>query len=277
MTGLARRQIRYRQTALAILAVGLAAGFQQSFLTVTTALVVTVAIGLMFVVAAGGIDFSVGPIAVLTAGLPYELAVPLSLLIGVICGLVNGMLVIWTPVAPYLVTLAMGAVLLGPWTPVGDRHIATWLGFPAAVWVAAVIAVIAHIVLARTRLGMHVYFIGSNEETARLSGIRPNPVRLLAYVLSGTLAALAGALAGAGLGSAVELDLVVLAAVVVGGASLSGGRGTVLGTVLGSVLCVQVLEVTASWGISDYGQRCGLIVVLLFVITYNKWRLKSQV
>jgi ribose/xylose/arabinose/galactoside ABC-type transport system permease subunit len=224
----------------------------------------------LFVLAAGGIDFSVGPIAaVAVVGLPF------GLLIGLACGLVNGLLVTRTRIPPYLATLGTCAALvsLAPRGAASDG--VRWFGVPVAVWVAVVVAFAAHVVLTRTRTGLHVYFVGSNEDGARLSGIRPGMVRILVYVTSGVLAALAGALAGpelTHLGTGIRLELLVLTAVLIGGASLSGGRGTVWGTVLGSVLCVQLLSAMDAWKIGEYGQQCVQIVVLLLVAAFNERR-----
>lgn len=268
-----RRALRSRETVLAVLAVAISVAHEPPGL-VMTAFVATVAIGLMFVVAAGGIDFSVGPLAALTAGfagLPLPLVVLLSVAAGVLCGLVNGALATRTPVPHYLVTLAMCGVLVGASSGVSTRD-----GGTSVVWAAIAVAVLAHVVLTRTRLGLHVYFVGSSEKAAQLSGIRPDRVKVVVYVVSATLAALAGALATPDLGSGLRLDLTVITAVVIGGVSLSGGRGTVLGTVLGSVLCVQLLEAMDSLGISDYGQQLGQVVVVLLVITFNESQLKSD-
>jgi ribose/xylose/arabinose/galactoside ABC-type transport system permease subunit len=268
-----RRALRSRETALVALAVAITAGHKPPGL-VMTAMVAIVAIGLMLVVAAGGIDFSVGPMAALTAGIagmPLPMVFLLAVGAGVLCGLVNGFLATRTPVPHYLVTLAMCAVLIGaaPGAPVRD-------GGMSAVWVAIALALVAHVVLTRTRLGLQVFFVGSSTTAARMSGIRSTRVQVVVYVVSATLAALAGALAAPNLGSGLRLDVTVITAVVIGGVSLSGGRGTVLGTVLGSVLCVQLLEIMDTLGISDYGQRCGQIVVLLLVVTYNEYRLNRQ-
>ncbi|RSM88671.1 ABC transporter permease [Kibdelosporangium aridum] len=265
---------RSKEAILVVLAVGAVVAHPGTLLStsglVRTALVASVAIGLLFVVVAGGIDLSAGPVAaVAVVGLPY------GLLIGLACGLINGVLVARTRIPPYLVTLATCALVVsaGPRNASGDAT--RWFGVPAIVWVAVVIVIAAHIVLTRTRTGLHVYFVGSNADGARLSGIRPGGVRILVYVTSGVLAALAGALAGPELphvGIGVRLEFLVLIAVLIGGASLSGGRGTVLGTVLGSVLCVQMLAVMDVLDINEYGQQCVQIAVLLLLAAFNERR-----
>lgn len=288
MTVLARRAVRSRETVLAALAIAGVMAHPGALFTTSglamAALLVTVAIGLVCVMASGGIDFSAGPVAAVAAGvalapeLPYVLAISLAVLIGVLCGLINGILVATTPLAPYLVTLAMAVVLVGavPSPSGGPRDGAAHL--PAVLWVAAVVAVIAHVVLTRTRPGMYVYFVGASEPTARLSGISPASVRLTVYVTAGILAALAGVLAAPELASVggLRTELMVLTAVALGGASVSGGRGTVLGTVLGSLLCVQLLGVMDSLRVSDYGQQCVQVAVLLVVFGFNESRLRRQ-
>ncbi|MFC0105404.1 ABC transporter permease [Kibdelosporangium aridum] len=265
---------RSREAILVVLAAGAVAAQPGTLLStpglVRAALIASVAIGLLFVVAAGGMDLSAGPVAAFAVvGLPY------GLLVGLACGLINGLLVARTRIPPYLVTLATCAVLVsaGPRGASGDPT--RWFGVPVLVWVAVVIVIAAHIVLTRTRTGLHVYFVGSNADGARLSGIRPGLVRTLVYVTSGVLAALAGALAGpelSPLGTGVRLEFLVLTAVLIGGASLSGGRGTVIGTVLGSVLCVQLLAVMDVLKINEYGQQCVQIAVLLLLAAFNERR-----
>jgi ribose/xylose/arabinose/galactoside ABC-type transport system permease subunit len=266
-----RRAIRSRDTVLAVVVLGAIAAYPGTLFSASglarTAFVMTVAIGLLVVVVTGGIDFSVGPVAALALVMPVGLA----LLIGLASGLVNGILVARTRIPPYLVTLATSALLVGA---SAQARVADGPWWPGACFAAAVV-VIAHLMFTRTRTGLHMYFVGSNEDGAWFSGIRPGVVRISVYVTAGLLAALAGTLAGTdtgNLGAGIRLDLLVLTAVLIGGASLSGGRGTVLGTVCGTVLCMQMLAALDALRISQYGQQCVQIAVLLLVAAINARR-----
>ncbi len=232
--------------------------------------IIIVTVGLTLTMLAGGIDLSVGSIAALggalSAGmvvrndLPLELSVVLALAAGFGLGLVNGGLVVFGKLPPFVATLSMmgvarGLVLLytnkkpisvaklSAYTFWGREDITFPLigGIPAPVVVAVVIILVAMWILTRTRFGLHVYAIGGNEETARLAGVPVDRVKLLTYAISGMLAALAGILLTARLYSAqpsigLGLELVAIASAVLGGVSLFGGVGNVLGAVIGGLL-----------------------------------------
>lgn len=225
-----------------------------------------ISLGMLVVILTGGVDLSVGSIvalaAILAAGLqkevPLELAILAALGAGMIVGLINGFLIAHFKLAPFIVTLAMLGAVRGvvyvysdtPQSPTNPqfREVLSYIyhGIP----LAAVIMVIAYLVvwlfLDRTTAGRAIYAIGGNEEAVRLSGISVEAHIILAYMISGFFAALAGVLLAARLGisqpsvgSAYELD--AIAAAVIGGASMSGGQGSVIGT-FGGVLTLGLID-----------------------------------
>ncbi|MCP2164191.1 ABC transporter permease [Goodfellowiella coeruleoviolacea] len=264
------------------------------------ALVVIIALGMTFVIATGGIDLSVGSVVALTsvatgywvisADLPFAVAIPLAVATGLACGLVNGALILLTRVPPFIITLGMLGIARGvalgltsgstktgfgaPFLALGQG---SWLGIPIPVWVALVLAVLAHLVLTRTVLGRHVYFVGSNEPAAQLSGIRVDRVKLFVYAVAGTMAALSSLLETARLSVAqpsagVGYELTAIGAVVIGGASLFGGSGSILGTVLGGTLLTLITNGLIALQVSAYWQQAVQGLVIIAAVTLNEWR-----
>jgi len=210
--------------------------------------------------------FSIGAMTILPV-LPILFAIPLSAVIasavGGITGSFSGLVITRFRIAPFVATLAMMTIARGlayvytdgrPVSPlpheVGDFGAADiplgLIHIPALVLIALIVVVIGHIVLSRTDFGRHVYAIGGNEEAARLSGINVSRAKLKVYALCGLLAGLSGMLLAARLASGdpksgMMFELNAIAAVVLGGTSLMGGRGTVIGTLLGA-LVIGVLD-----------------------------------
>ena len=210
--------------------------------------------------------FSVGS-AMLIPQLPMLLAIPLSTVIagmvGAGCGIFSGLMVTRFRMAPFVATLAVMTIARGlayvytdgrPVSPlpmeVGDFGASELslgvLGFPTLVLIALLVVAVGHIVISRTNFGRHVYAIGGNEEAARLSGVNINLAKLKVYALCGLLSGLAGMLLATRLASGdpksgLGFELNAIAAVVLGGTSLMGGRGTVIGTLLGA-LVIGVLD-----------------------------------
>lgn len=228
---------------------------------------VVAAVGLTFVVVTGGIDLSVGSVLALSSAvlgvslLRFELtmaaALPLALAIGLAAGLWNGWLSVRLGVPSFLATLGMlemarGATYLltrSQTQYVGARlerlAEASLFGLSLPFLAAMVLVALGEVVLRRTVFGRHAVAVGANEEAVRFSGVDPRPVKLAAFALSGLLAAAAGVVNAARLGAAdpnagIGFELQAIAAVVVGGTSLSGGRGSVVGSFLG-VLVIAVL------------------------------------
>ncbi len=248
---------------------------------IQASVVAVLAFGMTFVIVSGGIDLSVGSVAglsgivmgwtVTSAGVPLWLAVLAGLAAGAVAGVVSGLLITAGRVPPFIATLAMlsmarGLALVvadgrpigvGGWVAtMGSGELFGFLPYPVLVLIAA--ALLTGFILRRTYAGRAMYAIGGNEEAARLSGIRVSRQQLLIYALSGLFAAVAGILLAARLASAqpeagtgYELD--AIAAVVIGGASLVGGAGTAIGTLVGALILavlrngLNLLEVSAFW------------------------------
>lgn len=241
--------------------------------------VAIIAIGQTFVILTRGIDLSVGSVYALT-GVTGALAmgswgvvpgIAVALAVGLGAGIVNGLFVSYLRIAPFVVTLAMLA-LARSWTNLStDGEAVTdvpasfnWLGngsvlgIPAFVILLVVLYVVAHAVLRHSRLGRFVYAIGNNPEAARLAGVDVQRYLVVPYALSGTLAGVATLISVSRLGSVdtevgTGLELDVIAAVVIGGTSLFGGRGTLVGTAIGAFFVatlatgLNLLDVSSFW------------------------------
>ena len=222
-----------------------------------------IALGMTFVIISGGIDLSVGPTAAVSAivgatlmiaGVPIPLAVMAAILTGMACGLFNGSLVAIAGLQPFIVTLgglslyrALALIFTGgnPIFGIPPEFRAAInglvLGVPVPVIIVAVIAVILWVVLNRSPLGEYILAVGGNPEAARIAGVPVARTKITVYVLSGGLAAVAALILTGRLGAADptmgnlwELDAIAAAAI--GGASLMGGKGSVIGTLMGAVI-----------------------------------------
>lgn len=261
------------------------------------------AIGMTYVILAGGIDLSVGSIIAFTgvvsaslvtgdANTPVLVAVAVGTLAGTLLGFINGVIISRFNVAPFVATLAMMSIARGltmvysNGSPIGGlsdgfKNIGGGriLGIPIPVIILLLIFAIAYIILIKTKFGRYVYAVGGNETSARVSGIKVSRVKIGVYTISGMLAGLAGVIlaarVSAGLpqaGTAYELD--AIAAVVIGGTSLAGGRGRLWGTMIG-VLIIGVLNNGLDLlNVSSYYQMIvkGVIIVIavLFDSRFNK-------
>ncbi|OZM78985.1 ABC transporter permease [Pseudonocardia sp. MH-G8] len=248
-----------------------------------------VAVGMTFVLIAGELDLSVGSVVALSGVTAFTvaaetssvLAIPVGLLVGGVVGLVSGLVVTRIRVNSFIVTLGMLSVarglslLITGGLPVNGPPALQALGqgavgpVPVQVIVLLVIAVLGQLVLTRTVFGNQVQAVGDNRDAARLSGIPVARIKVTCLVLVGVLAGLAGLIRGAQLGvaepnAAVGLELQVIAAVIIGGTSLSGGRGSVTGALLGAVLLGLIQNAFVLLHLSNYLQvlSTGLIIVL---------------
>ncbi len=277
------------------------------------------AIGMTFVILTGGIDLSVGSVvglsgmvagALLTRGIPLHVlgvtiypSVPavlgLVLLVGVLIGLVNGLLVTRLSVAPFIATLgtlyiARGAAMLlssGETFPnlVGRPELentgfpilgaGTILGVPLSIWLLVVVAVAAAWLAARTPLGRQIYAVGGNERAAALSGVHVNRIKLVVYVLSGALAALAGLIVTAQLvashpASGETFEMNAIAAAVLGGTSLAGGRGSIGGTIVGAFVIGVLSDGLVMMGVSEFWQMVIKGVVIIAAVVLDQMQRK---
>ncbi len=249
------------------------------------------AIGVTFVIIAGGIDLSLGSVVALTGVAAasfahtgaYPLIVPLliGLLTGALVGVINGLTITLGRVAPFIVTLGMMTMARGlalVWSngrPVTNLSPAfNFIGggdvlyIPVPILLFVLVIFVAYILLNYTTTGRYIYAVGGNEQAARASGIRVNAVKMFAYIMCSGLAALAGIVLAARIttgqpnaGIAYELD--AIAAVVIGGTSLLGGRGTVTGTVIGVLIIGVINNGLDLLNVSSYYQQIikGVIII----------------
>ena len=252
-----------------------------------------VAVGMTYVIISGGIDLSVGSIValsgvtlgvVLQAGTALPLALAIALLVGAACGLVNGIIVSWGRLPPFIVTLGMmsiargAALLVTEGRPVSGfepdfRSFATGhVGpVPAPIVVTLVVYLLAHVVLTRTTFGRYVYAIGGNEEATRLSGVSVGLHKSLIYAASGLVSAIAAILLTARLNSAQPIagmmyELDAIAATVIGGTSLIGGEGTLTGTLIGALIMGVLRNGLNLLGVSSFLQQIVIGAVIIAAV-----------
>jgi ribose transport system permease protein len=278
-------------------------------LLLQTSAVTIMGIGVTFTIITGGIDLSIGSVIALSgtvavmvaiAGVPIWLSMIAGLLTGVVCGLLNGLMVTKLKLPPFIATLGMMLVARGvaltitnanAWpAPDGfgvlgnDAIFRTGPKFPGIsypVLIMIAVALIFHFILAKTRIGRYTYAVGSNEEAARLSGIKVNQVKNISYIISGLLAGLVGIILASRMttsqpNSAVGYELNAIAAAVIGGTSLMGGAGTVAGTVIGSFI-IGILTVGLTMAGANYFMQqivIGLVVIGAVTIDQLKGRRK---
>ncbi|GHP00058.1 hypothetical protein KSF_101050 [Reticulibacter mediterranei] len=266
---------------------------------VQTTVTAVVAIGMTFVIITAGIDLSVGSAAALAGmlgvmmmvhGVSWPLAVIGGALIGGIVGLVNGALITGAKLSPFIATLGMMSVARGL-VYISTNAVAIYgapndfgllaqgiiYGIPIPLIILVVIAVLAHLILTRTRLGRYTYAIGSNKEAARLSGIPIERYQLIIYGLSGLLAGFAGMIGSSqvtsgqpNFGQGLELD--VIAAAVIGGASLFGGQGTIAGTLIGAFLIALIRNGAVLLNVNLFYQSVIIGVVIWLAVIWDQFR-----
>jgi ribose transport system permease protein len=254
-----------------------------------------IAVGLTFVIISGGIDLSVGSIvafsgvvmaSLLQRAVPVPVAIAAGLATGLGCGLINGVLITLGRLPPFIATLGLmsvargGALLYTDGRPVsgfgeGFRWLATGelLYVPVPVLVMGGVYMVAHFVLRRTPFGRYVFAIGGNEEAALLSGVRVCLHKTMVYGVCGLLSALAGAVLTARLNSAqpiagINYELDAIAATVIGGTSLMGGQGSVVGTLIGALIMGVLRNGLNLLGVSSFVQQLviGAVIILAVLV-----------
>jgi ribose transport system permease protein len=261
---------------------------------------VVLASGMTFVILTGGIDLSVGSILAVAAvvGMVTSLSATLSafsipafLLAGLVLGALNGALVAFVGLNPFVVTLGTmtalrgAAYLLADGTSVLNQNIPSfeWMGnsdflaVPWLIWLAAAVVVLSWFILRKTVLGLHIYSVGGNAQAARLTGIRVGLVLMFVYTISGLFSGLGGAMSASRLyaangnwGSGYELD--AIAAVVLGGTSLMGGVGSAWGTVIGALIIGVMNNGLTILGLSSFWQYVAKGAVIVLAVMLDKWR-----
>ncbi len=264
-----------------------------------SAIVGTAALGMTLVIISGGIDLSVGSIialstvviaAMLRAGSDPLSAALAGIAVGALCGLGNGLLITGLRVVPFIVTLGTLLVVRGAAKGLGreqkidvapqalawlDDLLASlgrdqrWMLVPSGVWMLLVLALLVAGLLRYGRLGRHIFAVGSNEQTARLCGVPVQRVKATVYLASGLFAGIAGLLQFSRLTVgdptvAQGLELPVIAAVVIGGGSLAGGEGSILGTLVGALIMEVIRSGCSQSGVPNWVQEIitGAIIVL---------------
>ncbi|HUC44304.1 MAG TPA: ABC transporter permease [Candidatus Sulfotelmatobacter sp.] len=258
-----------------------------------------IAVGMTFVILTGGIDLSVGSVvavagiattSALQSGRSYAASLAAGIGVGVLSGAAAGALVSVLRIAPFIVTLALMTVWRGlafvttegrpVWSlPAGFASLggARLAGVPLPSILMLLVFAAAHVALRHTRWGRHLYAVGGNPEAARLAGIRVRRVIASAYVLCGALAAAGGILLASRMNSGqpnagLMLELDVIAAVVVGGTSLAGGRGSVLGTFLGTMLIAILRNGLNLLNVNSYIQQVVVGAVILMAVLLDHLR-----
>jgi ribose transport system permease protein len=275
---------------------------------------VCISVGMTLVILTAGIDLSVGSIlafsGAIAAGLlkfgialpAYDLYIGFTLLgallagsaVGAGLGTFNGFVITKFKVPPFVATLAMLTIARGftmLWTkgyPISSlgkefSFIGTgwFLGIPVLVWIAAIVVLLATILTNRTAFGKYIYAIGGNENAAKLSGININSVKIWVYALAGILAAVGGIMVTSRLNSAqpnagLSYELDSIAAVVIGGTSLAGGRGTIIGTVLGAMIIGVLNNGLVLMDVSPFWQQVVKGVVILLAVIIDKANHKEE-
>ena len=258
------------------------------------AFIAILAAGMTFVILTGGIDLSVGSVVGLSGVICADLlakhvavvpAVAAGVAVGVLVGVVNGLAVTRLRVPAFVVTLAMMLIVRGAAFKYTDARTITGLpdsfaalsGGPAAAAVMVAVFLVAWLVLIRTPLGRHVHAVGGNLQAAWLSGVRVTRIQLTVYAIAGLAAGIAGVLVASRLsagypraGEYYELD--AIAAVVVGGTSLFGGRGSIWGTLAGAFFIGILNNALNLFHVSTYDQMIVKGIVLLGATSLDRWR-----
>jgi ribose transport system permease protein len=266
-----------------------------------------VSIAMTFIILTAGIDLSVGSIVGVTAvvsalllkgGVPIPLVILAGLSVGAAMGAINGLGITVGRLPPFIMTLGMMVMGRGLAMTIADGHPITfpnasaefawlgqgyWLGLPVAVWIFAVIAAASYGVLRFTPFGRNVYAVGSNREAARLSGIDVGLTIFAVYVISGVLSALTALIFVSRLNvgepvAGVGLELEAIAIAVIGGTSLFGGEGGVVGTVIGAAIFAVLANILNLVGVSPFTQQIvkGAIIVAAVLLEMQRRRRSSS-
>lgn len=273
-----------------------------------------ISVGMTLVILTGGIDLSVGSILALSGAVMAGLlknglelpafnlfigftvlgAVLIGLFVGSFLGLFNGLMITALRIPPFVVTLAMmtiargltqlwtgGAAITGLGETFGYVGTARFAGVPVRVWTCVVIVGFVILVLKKTRFGRYVYAVGGNERAARLSGLNVNRIKLRVYTIAGVLSAVGGLIVTSKLDSATPIagdgyELDSIAAVVIGGTSLSGGKGSVLGTVVGTLIIGVLNSGLIILRVAPFWQKVIKGCVILLAVAIDRLNTKEQ-
>jgi len=263
-----------------------------------------IALGMTFIIISGGIDLSIGSMMAFVGGIAVFLlkrfpvnslfgvfiALLCALVLGIACGFVNGFMVTKGRIAPFIATLGTMAIFRSlilyfskaaniesgntEFIKFGPAHI---LGISLPVWVFFILAAITHLLLNNTRFGRYVCAVGANEQVARYSAINVQLIKLIPYAITGFAVAVSSMLWASRIngiqpsqvGQGYELE--AIAAVVIGGTSMNGGKGTIIGTVLGAIMLGMINNMLVLGGVSSFLQQAarGLVIIVAVLLQYN--------
>jgi len=256
-----------------------------------------IAVGMTFVIITAGIDLSVGSVLALTgvitatllqSGMSVPIALIIGLLIGALCGIANGLLIAYAGLQPFLVTLGTMSLFRGaaliytngqPISGLPDEyrnfvngHVGS---LPVPVIVALVFAIIGFIVLKYTKIGEYIFAIGGNEEATRFSGVNVKRYKIITYAICGIAAALAAIILTGRLGAAeptagVAYEMNAIAAAAVGGASLLGGKGSIVGTILGALILSALTDGLTLLNVQAFYQLIATGAIIIIAVSIDK-------
>ena len=273
-----------------------------------TVIVAIGAIGMTMIIISGGIDLAVGSTIALTsvitalginAGLPPSVALLSGILAGGLVGVVNGLAITRLKVVPFIATLGMLGVARGVAKWLANQQTVnipdTWLNellvmFPSpswllvapGVWIAIILAVLAAVVLRNTVFGRRVFALGSNEAAARACGIATDRLKVWIYALAGLLFGLAGVMQMSRLRQgdptvAAGSELDIIAAVVIGGGSLNGGEGSILGSMIGALIMAFLRNGCQQMGWPNYIQEIIIGAIIVIAVAIDRWRTSQAI
>lgn len=269
-----------------------------------TAIVGTAALGMTLVIISAGIDLSVGSVIALSTvvialllnlGLNPFLCALAGILAGALCGFVNGVLITLLKVVPFIVTLGTLLIVRGVAKGLANEQKVDapmiwlnnllsalkpserWMIVSPGVWLMILLAIMVWLLLTYTRLGRYIFAIGSNENTARVSGVPTDRVKLIVYTLGSFFAGLSGLMQFSRLTVgdptvAVGLELDVIAAVVIGGGSLSGGEGSVLGSLVGALIMTTIRSGCSQMGFPNWVQEIVTGAIIIIAVALDRLR-----
>ncbi|MFC1692823.1 ABC transporter permease [Candidatus Latescibacterota bacterium] len=279
-----------------------------NFLTVAnqTVIVALAAMGMTYIIISGGIDLSVGSVIALTtvvtallvdSGINPLFAAAAGVMSGMLSGMIVGLLVGWLGIIPFIATLGMMGIDRGVakwlagqqkvdapmtwlWEIMASSPQWKWMMVSPGVWLMMIAAVVVAVMLKYSLFGRYTFAIGSNESTARLCGVRVERMKFYIYTFGGFMAGIAGVMQFSRLTVgdptvAVGRELDVIAAVVIGGGSLSGGEGSILGTMIGAFIMAFLRNGCNMTGIPNYVQEIIIGVIIISAVAIDKFRHKK--
>jgi ribose transport system permease protein len=278
-------------------------GINCKIILLQTVIVAIGALGMTMIIVSGGIDLSVGSVVALTSvvgatalvnGFPPAVAVALTIAAAGGVGLINGLIIAGFRMMPFIVTLGMMGVARGtakwlagnqtvnaPKSPINDLMAMLdplhFFPLPSGIWITIALSALMAVVMQRTIFGRYVFAIGSNEATARLCGIRVRLMKVSIYTLAGLFFGLAGLMQMSRLTqgdptAAIGLELDIIAAVVIGGASLNGGSGSISGSIIGALIMAVLRSGSSQMNWPNYVQEIIIGIVIILAVGLDKLR-----